>query len=190
MAEYQSEAFEDFGGAASEAIEHLRQPYEQAYWLLRAGFTAAPILAGMDKFSQRMTNWDQYLAPGLKRMSPFSTRTFMKLVGVTEIAAGTLVAMKPSIGSYVVAGWLGGIMGNLMAHPKRYGDISMRDFGLMLGALALARLESGRSYYAEQYAQPSSDSRKFSEKQYSQRQRQYAPSQPSSRAHSRSPSPH
>lgn len=120
-------------------------PADQAYWLLRTGFTVAPILAGADKFTERLVEWEKYLSPTFDRLSPMSPRTFMKTVGVVEIAAGVLVATKPALGSYVVAGWLGGIIGNLLTHPRRYGDIALRDLGLALGALALGRLEAERT---------------------------------------------
>jgi hypothetical protein len=111
----------------------------QAKALLRAGFVAAPILAGADKFTNGLVRWEKYLAPQVSRALPVSARTFMKGVGVVEIAAGLLVATKPKLGSYVVAGWLGGIIGNLLMTRDNY-DIALRDFGLMLGALALGRL--------------------------------------------------
>ena len=117
-----------------------------AYWLLRAGFTAAPILAGLDKFSERMVVWEEYLAPAISRRVPVSPRTFMKLVGAIEIVGGTLVAARPRLGSWVIAGWLGGIITNLLLHPNRYLDIALRDFGLMLGALALRRLEEDKRH--------------------------------------------
>lgn len=123
----------------------LATPRGQAYWLLRAGFTAAPILAGLDKFSERMTRWEKYLSPAFASRAPVSPRTFMKTVGVIEIAAGTLVATKPRVGSYLVAGWLGGIITNLLLHPKDYTDIALRDLGLALGAVALGRLEAERA---------------------------------------------
>ncbi len=120
-----------------------------AYWLLRAGFTAAPILAGLDKFSERMVVWEEYLAPAISRRAPVSPRTFMKWVGAIEIVGGTLVAARPRLGSWIVAGWLGGIVTNLLLHPNRYLDIALRDFGLMLGALALARLEQDKRHALE-----------------------------------------
>ncbi len=124
-----------------------------AYWLLRAGFTAAPILAGLDKFTERMVRWEEYLAPAISRRVPVSPRTFMKVVGAVEVAGGALVATVPKVGPYVIAGWLGGIIGNLLMHPNRYFDIALRDFGLMLGALSLARLEADR-HRAFEYSRP------------------------------------
>jgi hypothetical protein len=115
------------------------RPAYQAYWILYAGFVALPILAGLDKFLHWLVNWNQYLAPLAAQIVPVSANTFMLAVGVIEIAAGLLVALRPRIGAYVVALWLWGIIVNLLLVPGFY-DIALRDFGLSLGALALARL--------------------------------------------------
>src|SRR5262245_55455529 len=115
------------------------RPAYQAYLLLYVGFAALPIFAGLDKFFHLLVNWDQYLAPLVTRVLPFSGHTFMLAVGVIEIVAGALVAIRPRIGAYVVALWLWGIVVNLLMIPGFY-DIALRDFGLSLGALALARL--------------------------------------------------
>lgn len=114
-------------------------PERQAYRILHLGFVAAPVIAGLDKFAGLLTNWDMYLAPQIARMLGGSAHTFMLVVGVIEVIAGLLVALKPKIGAYVVAAWLGGIIVNLLM-SGRYFDIALRDFGLMLGALALGRL--------------------------------------------------
>ena len=111
----------------------------QAFRILRVGFTLAPILAGLDKFTHLLVNWDQYLAPAVAQLLPMSGSTFMQLVGVIEIAAGILVAVRPRIGGFVVMAWLWGIIINLLLIPGYY-DIALRDFGLSLGALALALL--------------------------------------------------
>ena len=116
-------------------------PVEQTFWLLRLGFTAAPILFGLDKFTNLLVDWSAYLAPWLDRRIPGSADEFMMVVGVAEIAAGLLVAIKPSIGGLVVAGWLAGIITNLLTIPGYY-DIALRDVGLLLAALSLARLAS------------------------------------------------
>ena len=121
----------------------LASPVGQATELLHWGFVAAPAIAGIGKFFDATTDWQKYLAPSVARMLPVKPRTFMRAVGVVEIAAGALVAAKPRLGGLVVAAWLGGIIGNLVLHEKRYLDIALRDFGLALGALALARLSSG-----------------------------------------------
>jgi hypothetical protein len=113
----------------------------QAYALLRLAFTVAPIAFGLDKFANVLVDWPIYLAPWIDDIVPGSAQDFMYFVGVTEIAAGVLVAIRPRIGAYVVAAWLGGIIVNLLTHSGYY-DIALRDFGLMLGALTLARLAS------------------------------------------------
>jgi hypothetical protein len=115
------------------------RPSFQAFRILQVGFVALPILAGLDKFFHLLVNWDQYLAPLATRLLPVSGHTFILLVGVIEIAAGVLVAVRPRIGAYVVALWLWGIIINLLLIPG-YFDVALRDFGLSLGALALARL--------------------------------------------------
>ena len=115
------------------------RPAHQAYLVLYAGFVALPILAGLDKFFHLLVNWDQYLTPLVTQVLPVTAHTFMLVVGVIEIAAGVLVALQPRIGAYVVALWLWGIILNVLLVPGFY-DIAFRDFGLSLGALALARL--------------------------------------------------
>ena len=125
--------------ARSPEAVTLARPAYQAYRILHVGFTALPILAGLDKFFHLLVNWDQYLAPLITPLLPVSGHTFMLAVGVIEIAAGLLVAFRPRIGAYVVALWLWGIIVNLLLIPGFY-DIALRDFGLSLGALALARL--------------------------------------------------
>jgi len=111
----------------------------QAFQLLYFAFIVAPIVAGLDKFFHLLVNWDQYLAPTIARLLPMSAHTFMLAVGVVEVVAGIIVAVKPSIGGWIVAAWLWGIIINLLLIPG-YFDIALRDFGLSLGALALARL--------------------------------------------------
>jgi hypothetical protein len=119
--------------------ELTQEPARQAYHLLHLGFVAAPVIAGLDKFAELLTDWDQYLAPAIARTLGGAAHGFMLVVGVVEVLAGLLVALKPKIGAYVVAGWLGGIILNLLM-TGRFFDIALRDFGLMLGALALGRL--------------------------------------------------
>jgi hypothetical protein len=114
-------------------------PGRQAYLILYAGFTLLPIVAGLDKFFHLLVNWDMYLAPLATRVLPVSGHTFMLIVGVIEIVAGLIVFFRPQIGAYVVALWLWGIIVNLLLIPGYY-DIALRDSGLSLGALALARL--------------------------------------------------
>jgi len=114
-------------------------PSHQAFLILHLGFTVAPIVAGADKFMEKLTNWEMYLAPSLARLSPFSAHGTMMAVGVIEILAGIIVALRPRVGAYIVAGWLAGIMINLCIMGS-FWDIALRDLGLCLGALALARL--------------------------------------------------
>jgi len=111
----------------------------QAFLTLYAGFVALPIIAGLDKFFDFLVNWSNYLAPVATRVVPVSPHTFMLGVGVVEIAAGVLVAVRPRIGAYVVAAWLWAIIINLLLAGGFY-DIALRDFGLSIGALALGRL--------------------------------------------------
>ena len=114
-------------------------PGYQAFRILQAGFVAAPILAGLDKFFHLLVNWDQYVPTLVARLSPIGVHELMFVVGVIEIVAGVGVAWKPRIFAYVVAAWLLIIIVNLLLIPG-YFDVALRDFGLFLGALALARL--------------------------------------------------
>jgi uncharacterized membrane protein YphA (DoxX/SURF4 family) len=116
-------------------------PAYQGYVLLRVGFTLAPILFGLDKFFNVLVDWEQYLAPWVNRLIPGTGSDLMYVVGVVEIVAGLAVALKPRYGAYLVAAWLAGIVVNLLTYSGYY-DIALRDFGLMLAALALARLAS------------------------------------------------
>jgi uncharacterized membrane protein YphA (DoxX/SURF4 family) len=115
------------------------RPAYQSYMILRIGFAVLPFAAGLDKFFNLLVDWDQYLAPQAAQFLPVAGHTFMLVVGVIEIAAGLLVAFRPRIGAYVVALWLWGIIVNLLLIHSYY-DVALRDFGLSLGALALARL--------------------------------------------------
>ena len=114
-------------------------PAYQAYRILHVAFVVAPLIAGADKFFHFLVNWDQYLAPRIAGILPVSGHTFMLAVGVIEIVAAVLVAVKPKYGAYVVMAWLWGIIVNLLLIPGYY-DVALRDFGLSLGALALGRL--------------------------------------------------
>jgi uncharacterized membrane protein YphA (DoxX/SURF4 family) len=115
-------------------------PVAQATLLLRIGFTVAPILFGIDKFANVLTDdWTRYLAPAFNDIIPGSAADAMHIVGVIEIVAGLVVAAAPRFGGLLVAAWLGGIIVNLLI-VGGYGDIALRDFGLLLGALTLARL--------------------------------------------------
>ena len=127
--------------ARAAAAPELATAAHQVFWLLRIGFTAAPILFGLDKFFNWSVDWPDYLAGWVNDVVPGSGQDFMYAVGAIEIAAGLLVAVAPRIGAFVVAAWLGGIVINLLTKdaPQFY-DIALRDVGLMLGALALGRL--------------------------------------------------
>lgn len=121
------------------AIRYAERPAYQAFMILRLAFVVAPVVAGLDKFTQLLANWQQYLAPRIADLMPMAPPTIMSAVGGIEIAAGILVAARPSIGGWVVAAWLWGIIINLLLIPGYY-DIALRDFGLSLGAIALALL--------------------------------------------------
>jgi len=127
------------GIAESASRDEAHSPSYQAYQILRLGFTVAPIVMGLDKFFGLLVNWDQYLPPLVNNMLGGRGHEFMYVVGVIEIVAGIGVFLKPKIFAYVVAAWLGLIIVNLLMIPG-YFDIALRDFGLMLGALALGRL--------------------------------------------------
>ena len=122
----------------------LADPVQQAFWILRSAFVIAPILFGLDKFFNVMVEWPRYLAPWLDRLVPGNAQEFMYVVGAIEIVAGLVVLFAPEFGGYLVAAWLGGIIVNLVtADPMRFYDVALRDFGLLLAALALARLAAG-----------------------------------------------
>jgi uncharacterized membrane protein YphA (DoxX/SURF4 family) len=114
-------------------------PDHQAFLLLRTVFTVAPIVFGLDKFANVLTDWPQYLAPWIDRIVPGTAQQAMYAVGVVEVLAGILVAVAPRIGAWVVAAWLAGIIVNLLTIPGFY-DVALRDFGLLVGAVALGRL--------------------------------------------------
>jgi uncharacterized membrane protein YphA (DoxX/SURF4 family) len=126
----------------SSVVDRLKgDPAYQAFWLLRVGFAALPILFGLDKFFDVLVNWEIYLAPWINDIVPGTAAEAMYAVGVIEIAAGIAVALKPRYAAYVVAAWLGGIIVNLLTLSGYY-DVALRDFGLLVGALTLARLAS------------------------------------------------
>jgi hypothetical protein len=120
-------------------------PAAQAFMVLRVAFTVAPILFGLDKFAEVMiSDWPKYLAGEFNDIIPGSAQDAMYLVGGVEIAAGLVVALSPRFGGLLVAGWLGGIIVSLLL-VGGYADIALRDFGLLLGALALSRLATAYS---------------------------------------------
>src|SRR3712207_1553087 len=119
-----------------------KDPAAQAFLLLRIAFTVAPILFGLDKFAEAMiSDWPKYLAPEFNDLIPGNGQDAMYIVGAVEIVAGLVVAVAPRFGGLLVAGWLGGIIVSLLL-VGGYADIALRDFGLLLGALTLARLAS------------------------------------------------
>jgi uncharacterized membrane protein YphA (DoxX/SURF4 family) len=129
------------GGAAGVDRGDWRDVGYQAFTLLRIAFVVAPIAFGLDKFFNVLVDWPVYLAPWINDIAPGSGQDFMYFVGAVEIVAGISVAIKPRYGAYIVAGWLAGIVINLLTHSGYY-DVALRDFGLMLAALTLARLAS------------------------------------------------
>jgi hypothetical protein len=123
------------------AIADWRDPRYQAFALMRLTFTVAPIAFGLDKYFNVLVHWPNYLAPWINNIAPGSGQDFMYFMGAVEIVAGVVVALKPRYGAWLVAGWLAGIIINLLSYSGFY-DIALRDFGLMLGAITLARLAS------------------------------------------------
>jgi hypothetical protein len=125
-----------------------RDPTVQAFLMLRIAFTVAPILFGLDKFVGFMIDdWTKYLATEFNDIIPGSASDAMHIVGGIEIAAGLVVAVMPRFGGFLVAGWLGGIIVSLLL-VGGYADIALRDFGLLLAALTLARLATADSGHA------------------------------------------
>jgi hypothetical protein len=117
----------------------LSDPAYQAFLGLRMTFVVAPILFGLDKFANLLTDWPSYLAPWIDAIVPGSAQQAMYAVGVVEIVAGLVVALLPRFGGLLVAAWLAGIILNLLTIPDFY-DVALRDFGLLVAALALARV--------------------------------------------------
>jgi uncharacterized membrane protein YphA (DoxX/SURF4 family) len=125
---------------SSASARSLRtDPGYQAFTLLRITFTVAPIAFGLDKFFNGMVDWEKYLAPWINDLMPGTGHSFMLFVGVVEIVAGLVVALKPRYGAFLVAAWLAGIVVNLLTYSGYY-DVALRDFGLLLAALTLGRL--------------------------------------------------
>jgi uncharacterized membrane protein YphA (DoxX/SURF4 family) len=132
-------------GATPALADQLKDPAFSAYFVLRTVFTVAPILFGLDKFFNVLTyphHWSMYLAPWIDNLVPGTADQCMYLVGVIEIVAGVLVAVAPRIGAWVVAAWLAGIIIDLVTGPGFY-DVALRDFGLLVAAIALGRLAHG-----------------------------------------------
>jgi hypothetical protein len=127
------------GTAPGRAQQTPTAAQHQAFMLLRTTFTVAPILFGLDKFTNWMTDWTAYLAPWVDDLVPGTAQQAMYAVGIVEVAAGVLVAVVPRIGGVVVAAWLAGIIVNLVSLGDYY-DIALRDVGLLAAAVALSRL--------------------------------------------------
>ena len=134
-----AQAFSSSAGISSARSESVSSPSYQAFQILRTGFTVAPIVAGLDKFLHLLVNWDQYLPAFVNNLTGGHGHQLMLAVGVIEIVAGLGVAFKPRLFAYVVSAWLLLIVANLLMIPG-YFDVALRDFGLSLAALALARL--------------------------------------------------
>ncbi|MDQ0769490.1 hypothetical protein QF031_002239 [Pseudarthrobacter defluvii] len=133
----------------SRTLQRIRtEPAYAAFMILRVGFVLLPVVFGLDKFANVLTKWEGYLAPWVAGLLPFTPHIAMFIVGAVEIAAGIMIAVKPRYAAYVVAFWLAGIIINLLTYPGFY-DVALRDFGLLVAALALAQLartfDSGRS---------------------------------------------
>jgi hypothetical protein len=127
------------GESSLDVRARASSPSYQAYQILHLAFIVAPVVAGLDKFFHLLVNWDQYLPPFVNTLVGGHGHELMFAVGVIEIVAGIGVAFKPKVFSYVVAAWLALIIVNLLMIPG-YFDVALRDFGLLLGALSLARL--------------------------------------------------
>lgn len=130
--------------ARSRAYSKTMSETEKVLSLLRWTYGLVPIIAGVDKFTHLLTDWDKYLAPAIVNMLPMQTHRFMTIVGVIEIVAGLLVLIKPKIGSLIVGLWLAGIVINLLLTGQYY-DIAVRDAVMAIGAASLYMLTRGRS---------------------------------------------
>ena|SRR6185436_871951 len=120
-------------------ITNSNQLVRSVWMILKITFSVVPVVAGLDKFTDLLVNWDMYLHPGIAGMLPFSAHTFMQIVGVIEIIAGILVFAKPAIGGWVVMAWLICIALTLIASGN-YLDVAVRDIVMSIGAMSLARL--------------------------------------------------
>lgn len=129
------------GPAGHDPYRSWNDPAYQAFWLLRLAFVVAPIAFGADKFADFLVDWEIYLAPEFTDLFNAQAGTLMYLVGAIEIVAGLVVAIRPRFGGYLVAAWLGGIIVNLLMMADFY-DVALRDFGLLVAALTLARLSA------------------------------------------------
>jgi uncharacterized membrane protein YphA (DoxX/SURF4 family) len=118
---------------------NYNQTLSQVHRTLRLTYGLVPIVAGLDKFTDLLTHWENYLSPSVVSMLPFAPHTFMMIVGVIEIIAGIIVLAKPAIGGYIVMAWLAVIAISLLASGN-YLDVAVRDLTMAIGALSLARI--------------------------------------------------
>ena len=107
--------------------------------LMKFTFGLVPIVAGLDKFTDLLTHWEQYLSPSTVDMLPFTPHTFMMIVGVVEIIAGIIVLLRPAIGGLIVAAWLTLIALSLIVGGA-FLDVAVRDLVMAVSAFSLARL--------------------------------------------------
>ncbi len=109
------------------------------YTVLRVTFGLVPIVAGLDKFTNLLTRWEDYLNPVILNIIPVSGQTFMKIVGIIEIIAGIIVLVKPSTGAYIVMAWLICIALNLITSGKFF-DVAVRDLVMAIAAFSLGKI--------------------------------------------------
>ncbi|KAA9038721.1 hypothetical protein FW778_14340 [Ginsengibacter hankyongi] len=121
------------------AIANLNQELKPTFHLLKYTFGIVPIVAGIDKFTDLLTQWENYLNPGIAHLIPFTPHTFMMIVGVIEVIAGLIVLAKPIIGGYIVSAWLTLIAMTLLASGN-YLDVAVRDIVMGIGAFSLAKI--------------------------------------------------
>ncbi len=119
----------------------MNNTVKTSWTVLRVTFTAVPIIAGLDKFTNLLTNWEAYLSPLVAGLLPFSPHVFMAIVGVIEIIAGLIVLARPRVGAWIVMAWLIAIALNLVT-SGRYLDVAVRDLVMAVGAFTLANLSS------------------------------------------------
>lgn len=125
-------------------MQQIDSRLNAAWWVLRIGLGVGPIISGVDKYFNRLTDWTMYLSPLATKVVPISATTFMRGVGVIEIVAGLIVLSRwTKIGSYIVCLWLLGIIVNLLTTGMFY-DLAMRDFEIAIAAFALAQLTAYR----------------------------------------------
>jgi hypothetical protein len=131
--------------AEEEVMDNLRDSrLSSSYWALRVTFIAVPILAGLDKFTNLLTYWPNYLSPAFAGMLPVSPSAFMQAIGIVEVLVGLIVLSSATrVGAYIAMAWMICIAINLTS--MRLFDIAVRDLGLAVGAFALARLDEVRA---------------------------------------------